>query len=188
MLALGFVVRCIWPFLEKCYNICHCAFTVQRLTCGFRCLFVFGRFLEAFQLLQNAPKEEHCWCNHREVMYPLLEPFSWYFEEPNPQSALHTLWRRLCSELSACTKCVKIHHEAKEEYKKEYDEVHVEPLLAVLQVKLPIFSTCLCYTFIPNPTFMVVLACPAFSPPVFIFLRGLPVAAFNGAVCLLSNF
>jgi len=72
-------------------------------------------------------------------MYPLLEPFSWYFEEPNPQSALHALWRRLCSELSACTKCVKIHHEAKEEYKKEYDEIHVEPLLVVLQVKLSIF-------------------------------------------------
>lgn len=125
------------------FSVCHLVYLsfrfyvliIQSLTYYYLCIF-FGRFLQAFQLLQNAPKAEHCWCSYKEIMYPLLEPFSWYFEEPNPQSALHSLWRRLCSELSACTRCVKIHHEAKEEYKKEYDEVHVEPLLAVLQVKL----------------------------------------------------
>jgi len=135
---------------KKCKkNVTILFFTVQLFDVSVRCLSI-PRFLEAFQLLQNAPKEEHCWCNFREIMYPLLEPFSWYFEELNPKSALHALWRRLCSELNACTKCVKIHHEAKEEYKKEYDEIHVEPLLAVLQVKLSTFSASyLCHIFFP---------------------------------------
>ena len=104
--------------------------------CNSICLDCSCRFLEAFQLLQNAPKEEHCWCTYQKVMDPLLEPFSFYFEQP--QSALHALWRRLCSELNACTKCVIAYQESKERYSKDYDETHVQPLLAVLQVSLPL--------------------------------------------------
>ena len=90
------------------------------------------RFVEAFKLLENAPKEEHCWCTYGKIMDPLLEPFSFFFEQP--QSDLHALWRRLCSELNACTKCVIAYHGSKERYSKTYHEAHVEPLLTVLQV------------------------------------------------------
>ncbi|KAG0553297.1 hypothetical protein KC19_12G000100 [Ceratodon purpureus] len=89
-------------------------------------------FVEAFKLLENAPKEEHCWCTYGKIMDPLLEPFSFFFEQP--QSDLHALWRRLCSELNACTKCVIAYHGSKERYSKTYHEAHVEPLLTVLQV------------------------------------------------------
>jgi hypothetical protein len=115
--------------------------------CNGICPHCFGRFVEAFKLLENAPKEEHCWCTHQKVMDPLLEPFSFYFEEP--QSLLHALWRRLCSELNACTKCVIAYHDSKERYKKTYHEAHVEPLLTVLQVYMYIYVCITLFTLSP---------------------------------------
>ncbi|KAL3682269.1 hypothetical protein R1sor_000291 [Riccia sorocarpa] len=90
-------------------------------------------FLEAFAFLKDLPEESHCWCGHREIMLPLLEPFYLYYEETSSNSSLKVLWRRLCKELKSCTSCVVKHHKAQEYYITEFMEDVVKPLLDILR-------------------------------------------------------
>ncbi|KAG6555775.1 hypothetical protein Mapa_003016 [Marchantia paleacea] len=90
-------------------------------------------FLQAFAFLRDLPEDSHCWCGHREIMLPLLEPFYLFYEETSSNSSLKVLWSRLCKELRSCTSCVVKHHKAKEFYISEFMEDVVKPLLDIIR-------------------------------------------------------
>lgn len=90
-------------------------------------------FLQAFAFLRDLPEDSHCWCGHREIMLPLLEPFYLFYEETSSNSSLRVLWKRLCKELRSCTSCVVKHHKAKEFYISEFMEDVVKPLLDIIR-------------------------------------------------------
>ncbi|CAM6095945.1 unnamed protein product [Calypogeia fissa] len=90
-------------------------------------------FLQAFAFLRDLPDESHCWCGHKEIMQPLLEPFYGYFHETSPNTPLKVLWRRLSKEMRACTRCVVQHHKAKDFYVSEFVEEVVKPLLDIVR-------------------------------------------------------
>lgn len=90
-------------------------------------------FFESFSFLRGLPDDSHCWCGHKEIMTPLLEPFYGYFQETAPNSSLKILWRRLSKEMRMCTRCVVQHHKAKEFYVSEFVEEVVAPLLDIIR-------------------------------------------------------
>lgn len=90
-------------------------------------------FGQAFLFLQDLPEEEHCWCGHSDIVWPLLEPFYNYFTVSQRNTSLHTLWNRLSLEMGRCTQCILQYYKAKEMYALDFVEEVVCSLLAVLQ-------------------------------------------------------
>ncbi|KAI5072739.1 hypothetical protein GOP47_0013117 [Adiantum capillus-veneris] len=89
-------------------------------------------FVQAFLFFQNLPLEEHCWCVHHEIAWPLLEPFYSYYQV-SENNSVKVLWRRFSQELRKCTRCVLQYYKAKELYATEFLEDIVGTLLAVLR-------------------------------------------------------
>eukprot|EP00850_Spirogloea_muscicola_P007996 SM000041S15555 [mRNA] locus=s41:680126:694929:- [translate_table: standard] len=96
-------------------------------------------FHEAFEFVQELPGGRHAWCQHQELMLPLLEPFYHYdshattAESAAPESDLVQLWRRVKADLSACTRCIAAYHRGQAYYAQEFEDEVVAPLLDVLR-------------------------------------------------------
>eukprot|EP00850_Spirogloea_muscicola_P001467 SM000005S17264 [mRNA] locus=s5:1111561:1129649:+ [translate_table: standard] len=96
-------------------------------------------FHEAFEFVQELPSGRHAWCQHQELMLPLLEPFYHYDSHATtagragPESDLVLLWRRVKADLAACTRCIAAYHRGQAYYAQEFEEEVVAPLLDVLR-------------------------------------------------------
>lgn len=96
------------------------------------------RFEDAFKFLRGLPPDQHCWCGHREIALPLLEPFYHYDTmlaeaEEEGESTLSGLWKHMKRDMASCINCVCAHHEAKKYYEREYEEEVVQPMLGILK-------------------------------------------------------
>ncbi|KAJ1700232.1 hypothetical protein LUZ63_000011 [Rhynchospora breviuscula] len=98
-------------------------------------------FSDAFDFLmdedaeeEEEEEEEHIWCHHSHLMAPLLETFH-AFSSPSAASAnpLPLLWARLSRQLSLCTQCVCLHHQAQLSYASDFHPHSVAPLLLTLR-------------------------------------------------------
>ncbi|KAJ7567512.1 hypothetical protein O6H91_02G151200 [Diphasiastrum complanatum] len=91
-------------------------------------------FSDAFVFLDTLPEGNHCWCMHKDIAWPLLEPFHNYQNGFKGNPMLGVLWKRMSLEMRRCIQCVVQYHKAQDFYKSEFLEGIVRPLLDVLQM------------------------------------------------------